>query len=211
MSWLAKDICMKRYIFLTGLLMILLGSCKKEDNETPGTGNIVYKKIDSVLAYQRHAILNIDNDSIADIILGSELIIHNNTPHLYLYAATDARNFNKLLVKQENIEAISGYWAYPRAANQIIESNTGEGYRWIRKPDKAILADITSTGNTPVFNGVWKNLEKHYLGIQLVINNQNHFGWICISHEIGTQVLTIHDLAYNTVADQPIKAGERTL
>lgn len=193
------------------MFVVLLGACKKEDDGTPGTGTIVYQKLDSVLGYQQHATLKIDNDSIPDILLGSSLVMHNNVPHLYLYAATNSKTFNKILVKQGNIEPINGYFGYPLPAGEAIENSINDQYLWTRIPYKAALIDITNTGNTKTINGLWKNLQKHYLGIQLVINDQKHFGWICISHQPGTEVLTIHDLAYNTVPDQPIKAGQRTL
>lgn len=203
---------MNRHILFSTLFVVLLGACKKEDNEPPAdTGNIVYQKIDSTLGYQQHVTLKIDNDSISDMLLGSSLVMHNNKPHLYLYAATNSKTLNKILVKQGNIEAVNGYWSEPLSAGETIESNTEEQYLWTRIPHKALLADITTTGNTTTFNGTWKNLQKHYMGIQLVINNQKHFGWICISHQNNTEILTIHDLAYNSIADQPIKAGQKSL
>jgi hypothetical protein len=209
MSWLAKYIVMTRHICFIGMFVVLFGACKKDDNGTPGTGTIVYQKLDSVLGYQQHATLKIDDDSIPDILLGSLLVIHNNIQHLYLYAATNSKTVNKILVKQGNIEPINGYFGYPLPAGQAIESSIDDQYLWTRIPHKAVLIDITNPGNTKTVNGLWKGLQKHYLGIQLVINNQKHFGWICISHLPDEDVLTIHDLAYNTTPGQPIKAGQR--
>ncbi|MFT3701988.1 MAG: hypothetical protein QM802_06450 [Agriterribacter sp.] len=201
---------MTKFFFFTGLIAVLFTGCKKDDADTPGTGNIVYQKLDSVLGYQQHVTLKIDNDSIADIFLGSSLVMHNNVSHLYLYAATNSKTLHKILVDPGNMEQVNGFPGYPLQNGVVISSTGYNNCTWTRSPYKAILADITDAGDNKVFNGLWKNLEKHYLGIQLIINDKTHFGWICISHEKDTQVLKIHDLAYNAVPDQPLQAGKRS-
>jgi len=161
------------------------------------------------LGYQHHTVLRINEDSIADLSLGSVLIMQDNVSHLYLYAAPNSRNHSSILSKKGNGQSVYGYDGFPLVEGQVIDSTFPPQLTWITYPYNAILADITEQNEQPVFDGLWKSLQRHYLSFQILIAGKKHFGWICISHEVGSDVLTIHDLAYNTIPGQAIKAGQR--
>lgn len=62
-----------------------------------------------------------------------------------------------------------------------------------------------------------QNTLEKYLSVKFKINNQFHFGWIRIQTSIYSHFgwldvpqLTIHDYAYESVANAPIKAGQKS-
>jgi len=66
---------------------------------------------------------------------------------------------------------------------------------------------INSSGS--IFShGPWVNVRDRYLGFKFLIAGEYHFGWARISLEYGLMHLTGY--AYETVANQPIKAGQET-
>jgi len=51
----------------------------------------------------------------------------------------------------------------------------------------------------------------HYMGIQFQISGAIHYGWVRVNVDAGVSQLILKDWAYNTVADQPILAGQMTV
>jgi hypothetical protein len=66
---------------------------------------------------------------------------------------------------------------------------------------------INSSGS--IFShGPWVNVRDRYLGFRFLIQGEYHFGWARISLDYGLMHLTGY--AYETVANQPITAGQET-
>lgn len=199
----------KNILYAVIAMSIITIACKKNNTDSPGNTDIVYKKLDSVLGYERHSRLKIDNDTTTDIILNSVLMMQDNKPYLFLYARSSSQSGNKILVKQDSSLPPGGNWAQPLQAGDIIGPDVQNSNIWTSPSDRAIFAGIMDDGDTVIYSGLWIGLQRRYLAIQLNINNKMHFGWICVSHEAGKQELQIHELAYNNVPEQAIKAGQR--
>jgi hypothetical protein len=61
--------------------------------------------------------------------------------------------------------------------------------------------------------GPWVNVQNRYLGVEVPIDGVTHYGWIRLSSTIGkyrVSAFTLTGYAYETVAGQPIKAGQLT-
>jgi len=59
--------------------------------------------------------------------------------------------------------------------------------------------------------GPWVNVQNRYLGVEVPIDGVTHYGWIRLSSTIGkyrVSAFTLTGYAYETVAGQPIKAGQ---
>jgi hypothetical protein len=109
--------------------------------------------------------------------------------------------------------------------NGIVGSARGGGW----SPEAAVLKRGTPIGPSQRFfgkvvsmasfyfggggssaNGNWANVSNRFLGLSFKINGETHYGWARLSvkdaHLQITAVLTGY--AYETVANQPIKAGQ---
>ncbi len=63
------------------------------------------------------------------------------------------------------------------------------------------------TGYT--YYGNWSTTSDRYLGLKLIIGNQNFFGWASLSVNLVTGTsFTIKDYAYNSIPNQSILAGQ---
>lgn len=62
-----------------------------------------------------------------------------------------------------------------------------------------------------VYYGYWHNVKSHYLGLEFQVNGKIHYGWARMSVQVtGASVIAhITGYAYETVAKQPIHAGQR--
>ncbi len=54
--------------------------------------------------------------------------------------------------------------------------------------------------------GNWINVSNRYLGVRFSISGATHYGWVRMS-TVNTDTVTIHDYAYETLADTPIVTG----
>lgn len=60
------------------------------------------------------------------------------------------------------------------------------------------------------YQGFWHNVKNHYLGFTFAINAQAHYGWARMSVKTQGASVTaqITGYAYETIADNPIRAGQ---
>ena len=57
--------------------------------------------------------------------------------------------------------------------------------------------------------GPWKGATNHFLGVRFLINGETHYGWIRMTVTASPEEVTdyITGYGYNTVANQPLRAG----
>lgn len=105
--------------------------------------------------------------------------------------------------------------------NNQVHYSAGEGC--IPLPDNAqidsalgwsgfsnLLATIgwkIQSGWESQWSGLWAGVSQMNLGLQLVKENSNYFGWAKLSVDAESGELTVHDYAYEPIAEQPILAG----
>ncbi len=56
------------------------------------------------------------------------------------------------------------------------------------------------------YYGNWINVSNRYLGVRFTIGGATHYGWVRMS-TVNTDTVTIHDFAYESLADTPIVTG----
>ncbi|MFH2142375.1 MAG: T9SS type A sorting domain-containing protein [Bacteroidota bacterium] len=54
----------------------------------------------------------------------------------------------------------------------------------------------------------WTFPSEAYIGLKLVVNTLEYFGWVRLDWSISSRKITIKDFAYNSTAGQPINAGQ---
>ena len=61
--------------------------------------------------------------------------------------------------------------------------------------------------------GPWVNVQNRYLGVDFVVDGATHYGWIRLTTKLDyyrNMTATVTGYAYETVAGEPIKAGQLT-
>lgn len=95
--------------------------------------------------------------------------------------------------------------------NQLIVLNKGEQIRTSDSffRDLHPLTVKTITQNESYWSGDWMNADHNYAGIRFRLKGQGyHYGWLRISVDQVNGVMIIHDMAYNSIENSGINAGE---
>jgi hypothetical protein len=58
--------------------------------------------------------------------------------------------------------------------------------------------------------GPWENVQNRFVGVEFLISGETHYGWIRLTVNFTTRLpkATLTGYAYETVAGQPIQAGQ---
>src|SRR5581483_318058 len=146
--------------------------------------------------------LDLNSDGIPDFVLrGYGDGINNAFMAINVTGAGEAVQFAKTCNG-----TLGTYCSYAAALNQ------GD-----KIPGKLLAIDgvnievANAQGSNFDYRGFWHNVQNHFLGLKFRINGQTHYGWARLSvREVGASV-TVHitGYAYETVANQPIRAGQK--
>ena len=130
-------------------------------------------------------------------------------------------SIQKLLINVAEVTALKGGTVFGLIGNDVevlgegrlvsySALTWGSGYTSNRDNMLAFAYEYDSYGgvfNGTVSNGLWNDQSSKYVGVCFLIGGNSHFGWIRMSvADSGTSV-TIHDYAYETVANASIITG----
>lgn len=97
----------------------------------------------------------------------------------------------------------SGY-PYPFALNAGDQINTQQ---FLGANSSGTFTIVV--GGTNPYASFWNGgITDGYLGVKLNVSGNTHYGWIRMDMPANGQSIVIKDMAYNTVANGPIQAGE---
>ncbi len=196
-------------ILLPAAILIFSQSCKKENNPVIAP-DILFKTLDSTLQYNKHVVLDVNNDGTADFYLNSVLVVENNIGHLLLHAAASTAQGSKIMVQSQPEVIMGGLWAKPIDSAAVIAETPAAGSHWNNFLEKGYLLDVSEDAQQQKnYHGLWLNKKNYYLAIKPMLNGKAHYGWVRISHTAGEEKLTVHDFAYNKIPGQGIKAGQK--
>jgi hypothetical protein len=97
-------------------------------------------------------------------------------------------------------------WAAPLAAGVTVGPGLDGDFKH-RPQVMEIESAALSSGTNCV--GPWAKAQNRYLGLEITIKGQHHFGWARISMP-GCPTATITGYAYETVPNKPIVTGATT-
>jgi hypothetical protein len=97
-------------------------------------------------------------------------------------------------------------WAAPLAAGVTVGPGLDGDFKH-RPQVMEIESAALSSGTNCV--GPWAKAQNRYLGLEITIKGQHHFGWARISMP-GCPAATITGYAYETVPNKPIVTGATT-
>jgi hypothetical protein len=63
------------------------------------------------------------------------------------------------------------------------------------------------SGWDQAWSGAWAGVSEMSLGLEIIVDDSNHFGWVKLSVDLELGTLTVHDYAYQPIPGEPILAG----
>ena len=106
----------------------------------------------------------------------------------------------------------SSFYAYPLAMNDgdTISNNASPG-SWFNNSFSGGGGSIMDLNYSSGVRGNWSNKTDKYLGLRFNINGDTHYGWARLTVGVAGSEWVIKDYAYNTIPDEKINAGQKTL
>lgn len=173
----------------------------------PGSADIIYRKVNAVVAYNKHLALDVDADGAADFSFNSVLIQHNDKPHLYLLVSPKTAKVAKVMVQQGEELVVNALWSFPLEKDILIQAAPASNCIWTEPLMKGFVISSSKTSANEAYEGLWLGKSNKFLGIQFKLPDGVHYGWVKLSHVASTDEITIVDYAYNKIPAQAMAAG----
>ncbi len=151
--------------------------------------------------------LDMNEDGLEDFRIFTELIADDQGDHLYVGIKPIGPNqiksgpvinenfLNMGLLISENLDS-------------TIDENLEANQNWISDPG-ALVKRNTFTNGEIQYEGNWSE-NNQILGIQNKGDGFTYFGWLRINFDKETEKVTLVDYAYESISNQPIKAGQKS-
>lgn len=184
---------------------------KKPEPAPPPSNNngIVHGVVNQELSYNKFITLDMNADGKNDLYFTSALVMDSQS-HLYLFASSISTSGGKLLLDKGTEMGLNGLWASPLKQGNPIREQMLATARWSNYMTKAVLLDVIEKVQGNELNGPWVAKDDQYIGVQLLIDNKPHYGWIKVSHQGAEQKLYIAEFAYNLTPSEELLAGQKS-
>lgn len=198
--------CLLFVILIGGLL---LSGCKKDDILIEPTNSIIYKLDGRTVKLGDPLPIAIDlsEDGQVDFTIFVELTANSQGDRLYAGMNPIGAN----LIKSgppidENFLSMGLLVAeFP---GSTIDFNVESNQQWTPEFGALAIRNTFTNGNIS-YEGNWSDSEQ-IVGIQNKINQAAYFGWLRIKFDKMTEIVTLIDYAYDSIASQPIIAGAKS-
>jgi hypothetical protein len=122
----------------------------------------------------------------------------------------------ELINSSSNFGHGGGEWAKPRGRNQVLGAGiyasaleSGATIGPSGPFNGATLMNLwNDSSGSFTYKGQWNGTRDRYLGFRFLIQGEYHFGWARLS--ISVDKMKLQGYAYETVANQPITAGQES-
>ena len=151
----------------------------------PAEGKVVITKANQAIDFQGRTKLDLNNDGIPDFNFNESGLGHiaNDVIH--------PLNSNHV------VGASGGYWAAALPAGATV----GPGAKFVGHV--AVMQQLFTASGYLSYLGPWANANNLFLGLEVTVNGQKHFGWARIFFPSFGHA-TLLSYAYETVAGKPI-------
>ena len=159
--------------------------------------------------------LDLNNDGMNDYVLAPRAITFSCGNCSNLSAAIGQKDSAVVISTSQSwiADQVGGY-----ALNTLIDSSLG----WTNAPHVLALKSMNCAAcpsspssylNQSPATGTWINVSGKYLPLKVKVGTNIYYGWIKLGVGIGSYLasITIMEYAYNTIANQPILAGQTTI
>jgi hypothetical protein len=151
---------------------------------------VVYTPANRTIYFDGKSILDLNNDGVADFVFNGGGLGNNSAVFVRPF-----RTSNHVLTGSDGT-----YWAAVLPAGAQV----GPGNGWVgHKADMEAECDCSGVIN---YVGPWLNASNKYLGLEITINGQHHFGWARLTF-VAYGEATLTGYAYETVAGKAIVTG----
>jgi hypothetical protein len=149
---------------------------------------VVYTPANRKILFNGKSIIDLNNDHIADFVFNGGGLGNISTGWV--------RPFNSNLV-------VATYSAAVLPAG--VDVGPGDGF--VRQ--KAVMVGACDCSGNIDYFGKWLNATNQYLGLEITIDGQHHFGWARLTIDAHLNA-TLTGYAYETVAGKAIVTGATT-
>lgn len=200
-----NEICLL-FMVLSGVLF--LAGCKEEEVMEP-INSIVYKLDGRTvkLGDPRPIAVDLSEDGLVDFTIFVELTANSQGDRLYAGMNPLGPNLIKSGPAIDTNFLNMGLLV-AEMPGAVIDSHVDSSQLWTPEFGALVIRNTSTTGNVH-YEGSWADSEQ-MVGIQHIINGAVHFGWLRIKFDKMTEIVTLMDYAYDTTANQPIKAGAKS-
>jgi hypothetical protein len=195
--------------FILGLVCLLFSGCN--DDETPVKTNTIVYKVDGrtvKLGDPFPIALDVSEDGQVDFTIFVELTANSQGDRLY--AGVNPIGGNQIKsgpAIDENF--LSMGFLIAESVGSTIDFNVGANQRWTNEFGALVIRNTFTNGEIS-YEGNWANSEQ-IVGIQNNIMGSTYFGWMRIKFDKVTEIVTLVDYAYDSIASQPIIAGAESI
>jgi hypothetical protein len=199
----------KRYLFCIILFVGLsFSGCKKEDEIIEPTNSIIYKLDGRTVKLGDPSPIAIDlsEDGQVDFTIFVELTANSQGDRLYAGMNPIGANLIKSGPPIDENYLNMGLLV-AEIPGSTIDFNVGQNQQWTPEFGALVIRNTFTNGDVS-YEGNWADSEQ-IVGIQNKINQSVHFGWLRIKFDKTTEIVTLIDYAYNSIASQPIIAGTK--
>jgi hypothetical protein len=168
----------------------------------PSEARIVYTHVRKVIWPNSHFDLDLNHDGINDFSIRN--VYKSKTPSLYVVPGP------------QGVNAVEGTWTYHSGRRRLAFAlHPGNRIGPAKNFSGEIMARLSYDGPN---RGYWwshgetsGNPKPHYLGLKFQVKGKSHFGWARLIITVGVDgmVATLTSYAYETIANKPIKAGQK--
>jgi len=151
----------------------------------PAEGKVVVTKANQTIDFQGRTKLDLNNDGIPDFNFNESGLGHI------------ANDLIHPLNSNHVVGASGGYWAAALPAGAIV----GPGAKFVGHV--AVMQQLFSASGYLSYLGPWANANNLFLGLEVTLNGQKHFGWARIFFPSFNHA-TLLSYAYETVPGKPI-------
>ena len=205
-----------RYVVVIAFTIFSLGACKKEPvpvSEEPkveipdleDSPTISYKLINRKLKASDANPMNLDvnDDGIVDCSYFMQYVFLSGKVHLYagvnpVYGGATSAN-----APNDN-EYLNMGMVHTFELKNIIK----EDLTWT--DEHSLLSDkIEDLDGSKTYSGNWGKGEEKTMSLRVTIKGKMHYAWARLKFDKATEELQLIDAAWNTIAEQEIKAGAK--
>lgn len=200
----------KSYLLIIILLEgLLFSGCKKDDAIIEPANSIIYKLDGRTVKLGDPLPIAVDlsEDGQVDFTIFVELTANSQGDRLY--AGMNPINLNLIKSGPPNDENFLNMGLLvAEFQGSTIDFNVEPNQQWTTEFGALVMRNTFTNGNVS-YEGNWADSEQ-IVGIQNKIGQSVYFGWLKIKFDKTTEIVTLIDYAYNSIAGQPIIAGDKS-
>ena len=196
---LKKEEIAKPLIFAFALFA--LASCKKDEQKVPAPEMVYTNLMDKAVKHNEAAtLIDLNQDGTKDISFGT-LAVGDPISKLDKWQYRIGSDIETRLPvnNQEQVPMLT--------KDQPIPLQNFSGYTWY-EASSIILMQKNISDELPVFwSGLWVNVNRKYIPLQLKKEGKHYNGWIEISTDINQERIILHKAAITKEPEKEIWAG----